>query len=418
MYIKPLALGSSLLPLLALNAANAQERVTLDQIEGIVEVLPQPDGSVIVLRSDGIRMQLAAEAVEVNDDGVTITQDQLVELGLVVPPIVGAGVADTSSGLGAVVTPMNLALGAGAIGVGAAAASSSASSGVSEPRSLTLLEQVNSADSSERVLLTLDGYSGELDPQLQQAVEAIRAQPVIGDQLLDQAAQALLDRRPEGGFADQAELEAAVREIAGLSSAEEPIEEPIEEPTEESTEEPAEEPTDETFASTAENETFDLTGGVSDTLLLGATQATNGVDTITGFSTGALAAGGDIIEFSSLDQSALRGFGVDAEAFDSASFALGDNTGIVIFTTSVSLTPADQDPALINLVLEMDAGDVLYVLAAESNDGDAQLARVERTGSGFTQNDLAAERLAIFEGLGGDGLGNLIDDNLSDFQLT
>ncbi|MGM0615757.1 MAG: hypothetical protein ACQES7_09345 [Pseudomonadota bacterium] len=401
---RQLALGGSLLSLMALSAANAQERMELDQIDGIDKVLPQPDGSVIVVRSDGIRLQLAAEAVEINDGVVTITRNQIVDLGLVIPA--GVNAADGSSGVSAMASPMNLAIGAGAIGVGAAAASSSASSDASEPRTLTLLEQVNSADSSERILRILDGYSNELAPQVQQTLEALGAQPVVGDQLLDQAAQALLDRRPESGFADQAELEAAVREIAGLSPTEE---EPIEKPNEE--------PDDETFVSTEENETFALTSGVSDTLLLGATQAANGVDIITGFSTGLLAAGGDILEFASLDQGTLRGSGTDAETFDSASFSLGDDTGMVLFTTSVSLNPADRDPALVNLVLEMNEGDALYVLAAESEDGGAQLARVERTGTGFTESDLDAQRLAIFEELGSDGLGKMIDGNISDFQL-
>ncbi|MFW6346435.1 MAG: hypothetical protein ACOC0M_08935, partial [Halomonas sp.] len=145
----------------------------------------------------------------------------------------------------------------------------------------------------------------------------------------------------------------------------------------------------------------------------------NGEDRVLGFSTGDPAAGGDVIDFVDLDAASLRGAGSDAQTFDSAEAVqgLGADTGLVVFTTGVSLNPADMDDALVNLVVAMQTGDVFYVLAAEQADGDAYLARVERTGGGVTENDLSAELLGVFEGLGVTGLSEITDDNLAQFTL-
>ncbi len=128
-------------------------------------------------------------------------------------------------------------------------------------------------------------------------------------------------------------------------------------------------------------------------VVLEGDQASNGTDTITGFTLGADSALADEISIEVASPAALRG---DASTFDELTDggAIGANSAFVNFTTALGgLTAGDFATAAEGLTGEA-GGDVFYMLASDGSD--AALARVE-----FSAPDSATtEILAQFTGMG------------------
>lgn len=129
-------------------------------------------------------------------------------------------------------------------------------------------------------------------------------------------------------------------------------------------------------------------------------QASNGTDTVTGFTTGNTFQS-DVIAF--LGEADLRGAGDMVEALGAGGM-LGDDTGFVIFTTALgAIDGATLETAFEGLIGET-AGDEAYFLAGNGNDAALTRATVNDT------DDVSVEILANFMGIG--DLGNMSTDNV------
>ncbi|NOG32671.1 hypothetical protein HLB35_14535 [Halomonas sp. TBZ9] len=155
---------------------------------------------------------------------------------------------------------------------------------------------------------------------------------------------------------------------------------------------------DDNITGSSLDNTIDISAGGSDTLTFAASLADNGTDTITGFSVGATADGGDVIDFEGLPAELGTNYEVNPTG------ELGADIGLLVFTTTAGSELSE---------LGLTEGDTIMVLEVADNGSDAQLLKVEVGASDSTTH----EQLATFEGLGGN-LGNIVDDNLQDFNLT
>jgi Ca2+-binding RTX toxin-like protein len=146
------------------------------------------------------------------------------------------------------------------------------------------------------------------------------------------------------------------------------------------------------------------TDGAIDTVVIEATAALNGTDTISGFT---LTGGADVIDFS-ITLADLRGTGAVAERLATGA-ALGANTGVVIASADIA------DAAAAELFAEgltgEGAGDIIYLFGstdADSATGITSLYRVDYTAAGdatvtklagfnaFVLNDFAAANLVDY----------------------
>ncbi|MGM0615758.1 MAG: hypothetical protein ACQES7_09350, partial [Pseudomonadota bacterium] len=155
---------------------------------------------------------------------------------------------------------------------------------------------------------------------------------------------------------------------------------------------------DDSITGSALDNTIDISAGGSDTLTFAASLTDNGTDTVTGFSVGATADGGDVIAFEGLPSGLGSGYEVNPDS------NLDADTGLLVFTTTAGPEAS---------TLGLTEGDTVMVLEVADNGNDAQLLKVDVGASDST----SSEQLATFEGLGG-SLGSLVDDNLQDFNLT
>jgi len=149
------------------------------------------------------------------------------------------------------------------------------------------------------------------------------------------------------------------------------------------------------------DDTIDVSATGANIIVFELDQASNGTDTVIGFTTGTTFQADDIVF---LGEANLRGAGDDVQALG-AGGTLWANTGFVIFTTALDGTDAATlETAFEGLVGEA-AGDVLYFLAGDGTD--AAMARVTVNGV----DNASVEILANFTGIGDLSLFN--PDNVS-----
>jgi len=148
------------------------------------------------------------------------------------------------------------------------------------------------------------------------------------------------------------------------------------------------------------DDTIDVTATGTNIVVFELDQASNGTDTVTGFTTGDTFQS-DVIAF--LGEADLRGDGDFVETL-AAGEALGVNTGFAIFTTALSDTNAATLDAAFEGLTGENMGDVVYFLAGDGTD--AALARATVNGT----DDASVEILANFSAIG--DLGQLNADNV------
>lgn len=129
-------------------------------------------------------------------------------------------------------------------------------------------------------------------------------------------------------------------------------------------------------------------------------QASNGTDTVTGFTTGDTFQS-DVIAF--LGEADLRGDGDFVQSMTDGQ-AIGVNTGFVIFTTALGDTNAATLETAFEGLLDETAGDVVYFLAGDGTNAALARASVNAT------DDASVEILANFSDIG--DLGQLSADNV------
>ncbi len=151
------------------------------------------------------------------------------------------------------------------------------------------------------------------------------------------------------------------------------------------------------------DDTVDVSGAGRDIVVFEPDPTANGVDTITGFTTGPATDTADAIMFSGLDVDSLRGDGTGVETL-SVGDALGADTGVVGLTTELSDLTAQTIETAVESLTGAEAGDEIYVLATDGTD--SVLVKVD-----YSASDAATvETVAHFTGL--DDLSGLTADNI------
>ncbi len=151
------------------------------------------------------------------------------------------------------------------------------------------------------------------------------------------------------------------------------------------------------------DDTVDVSGAGRDIVVFEPDPTANGVDTITGFTTGPATDTADAIMFSGLDVDSLRGDGTGVETL-SVGDALGTDTGVVGLTTELSDLTAQTIETAVESLTGAEAGDEIYVLATDGTD--SVLVKVD-----YSASDAATvETVAHFTGL--DDLSGLTADNI------
>lgn len=155
---------------------------------------------------------------------------------------------------------------------------------------------------------------------------------------------------------------------------------------------------------------FGADPGNSYTLLFEADPDLNGNNTVSGFTVGATADGGDVIGFEGLN--ALSLFGQDLQQVEDAdALTLGADTGLVAFTTRQT---EDTVQALLD---ELDGDRQLMVLTELESDPDAVGLYVLSGGEPGERG--AIEQTASLDGLSAGALGvEALDENLRDFNAV
>ena len=158
--------------------------------------------------------------------------------------------------------------------------------------------------------------------------------------------------------------------------------------------------TDSVIQAKGGDDTIDVSATGTNVVVFELDQATNGTDTVTGFTTGETFQS-DVIAF--LGEADLRGAGTEVDNLGDGG-TLGADAGFVIFTTALGGTDAtDLETAFEGLTGE-NTDDEVYFLAGDGTD--AALARVTVNGA----DDASVEILANFTGIG--DLGQLSPDNV------
>lgn len=127
--------------------------------------------------------------------------------------------------------------------------------------------------------------------------------------------------------------------------------------------------------------------------------------------------GADVVNFTDLTNTALRGTGVSyAENDGSAAQTLGTNVGLYVATNAVSsFAEADIYTALSGIADDLASGDILYVLI--SNNTDARLVRITESATAGTlvDTDDTLEFVTRLSGLDTTELAALAAGNFADF---
>ncbi|WP_299641474.1 Ig-like domain-containing protein [uncultured Ruegeria sp.] len=151
------------------------------------------------------------------------------------------------------------------------------------------------------------------------------------------------------------------------------------------------------------DDTIDVSAAGRDIVVFEADPASNGTDTVTGFTIGPAADVTDALMFHGLDTNTLRGDGTGYELL-SAGDTLGTNTGFVGFETVLTdLNPSTIEAAVESFAGAM-AGDELYLMATDGTN--SVLVKVD-----FQAPDEASvETVATFQDLS--DLSGLTADNI------
>ncbi|WP_306151030.1 Ig-like domain-containing protein [Roseovarius sp. MMSF_3281] len=148
------------------------------------------------------------------------------------------------------------------------------------------------------------------------------------------------------------------------------------------------------------DDALDVSASGRNVVVFNADQATNGTDTVTGFTTGTTFQSDVMAITGTVD---MRGDG-DALQTLAEGGALNADTGFVIFTTALDDTEASTlETAFEGLTGEAE-GDTVFFLAGDGED--AALVRTETNGA----DDASVEVMARFEGIG--DLSDLSPDNV------
>ncbi|MEQ8919017.1 MAG: hypothetical protein RID11_20125 [Roseovarius sp.] len=158
--------------------------------------------------------------------------------------------------------------------------------------------------------------------------------------------------------------------------------------------------TDSVIQAKGGDDSIDVSESGTNIVVFELDQASNGTDTVTGFTTGDTFQS-DVIAF--LGEADLRGDGDFVQSMTDGQ-AIGVNTGFVIFTTALADTNAATLETAFEGLLDETAGDVVYFLAGDGTN--AALARVDVT----APDDASVEILANFSDIG--DLSQLNADNV------
>ncbi|TQM91582.1 Ig-like domain-containing protein [Roseinatronobacter monicus] len=146
---------------------------------------------------------------------------------------------------------------------------------------------------------------------------------------------------------------------------------------------------------------IDVSAPGVNTIIFEGGSVANGFDTITGFTLEGALADRFAFAFDMFDQDLLRGDGTDFQVSNSDGEALGDNVGLLVFTTAVTNLDDNSEIAAIvqNALSGWENNDALYLLI-----GDGENARL--TSIGFDGSDVSvtaensAKTYAEFKGIG------------------
>ena len=158
--------------------------------------------------------------------------------------------------------------------------------------------------------------------------------------------------------------------------------------------------TDSVIQAKGGDDSIDVSATGTNSIVFELDQASNGTDTITGFTTGDTFQADQIVFLGEAD---LRGAGDFVETLE-AGGTLGVNTGFVIFTTALGGTDAATIETAFEGLLNETAGDVVYFLAGDGTN--AALARATVNGT----DDATVEILSNFNDIG--DLSALNADNI------
>ena len=135
-----------------------------------------------------------------------------------------------------------------------------------------------------------------------------------------------------------------------------------------------------------------MTAAGRDIVIFEADPGRNGTDTIMGFTIGPKADVTDAIMFSGLDVSTLRGAGTGFETLETGGTVATD-TGFIGLTTILADLTAGTIETAVETFGGVQAGDELFVLATDGDDG--LLVKVDYSSS----NSASVETVAHFSGL-------------------
>lgn len=151
------------------------------------------------------------------------------------------------------------------------------------------------------------------------------------------------------------------------------------------------------------DDAIDVSAAGRDIIVFEADPSVNGIDTITGFTTGPAASVSDALMFSGLDTADLRGDGTGVEILTTGG-ALGSDTGFVGLTTELTDLTAPTIQIAVETLSGAQTGDEIYVLVTDGTD--SVLVRVDYT----APDSASVQTVATFDGLG--DLSGLSADNI------
>ncbi len=154
------------------------------------------------------------------------------------------------------------------------------------------------------------------------------------------------------------------------------------------------------------DDSIDLSAAGANSVIFEASSTANGVDTVTGFSTGGALT--DRMGFAGVNHDDLRGDGTVVESLADGG-TLGADTGLVVFTTAMADLSDDAVRTALDGLSGPEDGDILYFLASDGTD--AQLYEVQVEAGGATVAEMAR-----FEGLG--DISGIGADNILGFEAA
>lgn len=168
-------------------------------------------------------------------------------------------------------------------------------------------------------------------------------------------------------------------------------------------------PIDTVLFGQAGNDTLDVSAGGVHTVVFNLDSTANGVDEVIGFSLAETSALPDRIAFFGLDNSTLRGSGVNAEMLPSTATTVGADTGLIVLTSLIDISDAAERMSAVD-ALDLAPNDAVFVIMGDG--ADAMLLRVEIN---FDGSETSLDHMADFRGI--TNLNDFGQANLLDFEL-